>query len=81
MGMVTEEAIRITITVGVKGGIRAMVVASGPVGSAIIGAIRNMGIMAGIMPGNVRDWASLLSLHVAPSAAMPDPTMRMNRMV
>ena len=58
MGMVTDEAMRITMMVGVKGGIRDMVVASGPVGSAIIGAIRNMGMMAGRMPGKVRDCAS-----------------------
>ncbi len=80
MGMVTVVAIRTTIRLGVNMGISDMVVAKVPPGSWMTGIIRNMGIIAGRMPGKVRDWASLLSLHVAPSAAIPEPTIRRKRM-
>ena len=53
--MVTEEANLVTINIGVNGGSSDIVVASGPVGSAMIGAITNMGRMAGRIPGKVRD--------------------------
>ena len=81
MGIVTDDAILMIITVGVKGGINASVVAIGPVGSARTGAIRNKGIIAGSIAGKVSDWASLLSLHVAPKAAIPEPTIRTNKIV
>ena len=79
MGMVTVDAILTTIRVGVKIGIKDIVVANVPPGSWITGIIRNMGMIAGSIPGNVSDCASLLSLQVAPSAAMPEPTIRMKR--
>ena len=64
IGMVTGEASRIIIMVGVNGGISARVVASGPMGSEMTGAIRNMGMMTGRSAGKVSACASLLSLQV-----------------
>jgi len=79
MGMVTVVAMRTTINVGVKMGMKLMVVAKVPAGSCMMGIISIMGIMAGNMPGKVNELTSLLSLQVAPRADIPEPTIRVNR--
>jgi hypothetical protein len=81
MGMVTGVASLITIIVGVNGGIRERVVARLPEGSWITGTMIKRGRITGIIAGNCRDCASLLSLHVAPSAAIPEPIIMMYRTV
>ena len=54
-GTVTGVASLIIMMVGVKGGMSDMVVANGPDGSWIIGIMRNMGRITGIIPGKVSD--------------------------
>ena len=69
------------IMVGVNGGIKDSVVARDPVGFWIIGTSRNKGSITGIMAGNCMFCASLLSLQLAPRAAIPDPTIKIYRII
>ena len=75
IGMVTGVDCLISISIGVKGGNNDNPVAKLPNGSFITGIMTNSGRITGSMAGNCSDWASLLSLHAEPMAAIPEPTM------
>ena len=62
-----------SINRGVKGGMNDMAVANPLNGSLITGNMMNIGIITGIIAGNVSDCASLGSLTEAPMAASDEP--------
>jgi hypothetical protein len=73
IGIVTGVAIRVIISMGVKGGNNERPVEKLLIGFFSMGMITKRGSIMGIIAGKLRFCASLLSLHAAPRAVNSDP--------